>query len=524
MITRVPWISLLVAGLLLIGTGCARDDSAQLDNLMENLFAAASDAELAESMDALLAANPDPLVVAERLRTGPRSFPVQEPGWQVHEMACRDGNSRYFHVFIPDSYDPATPHPLLVSLHGSVMQAGYTIEQFLFRRVMWEAVAQRDGFIVLMPHGDRDAPWWSEASRQNTRDMLHWVKRTCNINENRVYLAGFSNGAAGAFWMAFHDPTPWAAFIPIYGAVSSAENGPYQCYPSNLNQRPVCASNGTSETYVRSAASLIAQLQAKGVSVFWALHPTAHNLIHAMAYERDRSSELMSVVERDPSRSTIAWKTAHEATGRCDWIEILSIHDDGSPTRVEDLNLSWESEAVHFGVGIEYRGTEEGFVVSGVEPGTIARTLGIKSGDKLVRIDNRSVRTQQEVSTAMETKRMGDPIEVEVRRGEEHLVLQGVLPEYPLVFRRELPTAAVYAHVDGNSIEIETQHVLALRILLSDRMFDLAQPIRVVCNGQSMYAEAVVPDLSFLLAQWAYDVDRQAVYVAAVEISPMPPN
>ena len=503
---------------ILLASSCARNNSLDLNQLVADLLSSDTEEDLQTALQALEESQADPLEVARLLRSGPNEFPDSTPGWQVHEMQCQDGKTRNFHVFIPDSYDPSRPHPLLISLHGSVMQAGYTIEQFLFRRVMWEEVAQRDGFIILMPHGDRDAPWWSEASRQNTRDMLRWAKRACNIDENRVFLAGFSDGAAGTYWMAFHDPTPWAGFIPIYGAVTSPERGPYQCYPSNLNQRMVLASNGAAESYIRTAASLINQLQAQGISISWTLHPTEHNLVQAMAYERDRSSEFIAAATRDPHRSIIAWKTAHIETGRCDWIEVTDIRVLDQPNRVADLNLSWESEAVQFGVGIEFRGADEGFVVSGVEPGTIARELGIKNGDKLVRIDQMPVRTQMEVSIAMEAKTMGDPIEVEVLRGEENLVFQGVLPEYPPAYRRDLPTAAVFAKADGNTVEIETQNVGQLKVYVSDSMFDLTQPIQVVCNGETRFLNRIEPSLNTVLSQWIKDWDRATVFVAEIVI------
>ncbi len=500
-------------------TSCLHAPVDNLPQLMADLFDSQEDASVQSAIAAIVAAQPNPEQVAQALRVGPTEFADVEPGWHVFEFACRDGITRNVHLYIPSTYDPATAHTLLVSLHGAVDYTAYTVDEFISRYAMWESVAQRDGFIVLMPHGDRDATWWSENGRQYLHDLLYWVKALCRIDDNKVFLAGFSDGASGAYWMAFHDSTAWAGFIPIYGSISVPERGPYACYPDNLRSRPILACNGMGESYAPIETAWISQLRSYGLPIQWVLHQTEHNLAQTMPYERNRSATFIADTSRDPFSTTLEWRTSDTRTGRCDWISIDAITPDQTESRWEDINLGWEYEVTHFGAGLQYQGVARGFEVVGVEPGSIAQSFGLKLGDKLLFLDGEAVVTNADVAEVMSYQQPGETLTAEILREGARLELQCVLPEVPMIYRRDIPTAAVRAQVSGNVIRLETQRVDALRIFVSRVAFDLSQPICVIVNGQEMFHAKVLPNLAFMLDQWSRDRDREIVYEGVIEIS-----
>ena len=51
--------------------------------------------------------------------------------------------------------------------------------------------------IYVMPASWKDAPWWNTSQVENMRAIVDTVKRTYNVDENRVVLAGVSDGATG---------------------------------------------------------------------------------------------------------------------------------------------------------------------------------------------------------------------------------------------------------------------------------------------------------------------------------------
>lgn len=147
-------------------------------------------------------------------------------GWTIYEFAGPDGRTRHYHVYVPTHYDPAKPYTLLLDLHGAVSALPQPTEYLVERRRLWEAEAEEYGWILVVPHGDRYASWFSEDGRANISGELHLVKHLYNIDENKVLVSGFSDGGSGAFWQAFRDPTPWAAMISFHGHPAIGGYGP----------------------------------------------------------------------------------------------------------------------------------------------------------------------------------------------------------------------------------------------------------------------------------------------------------
>ena len=57
-----------------------------------------------------------------------------------------------------------------------------------------------------------DAPWWSDAQLENLRSILDHLKRTYNVDENRVVVSGVSDGGTGAYYFAMRERRRSPAF------------------------------------------------------------------------------------------------------------------------------------------------------------------------------------------------------------------------------------------------------------------------------------------------------------------------
>ena len=102
--------------------------------------------------------------------------------------------------------------------------------------------------IYILPTGWRDAPWWNDVQVENVEAILDSVKRTYNVNENRVVLSGVSDGATGLYYMAMRDTTPFASFLPLNGYLmvlsSAALDIRTELFPNNLLNKPFFIVNG----------------------------------------------------------------------------------------------------------------------------------------------------------------------------------------------------------------------------------------------------------------------------------------
>jgi putative serine protease PepD len=74
-------------------------------------------------------------------------------------------------------------------------------------------------------------------------------------------------------------------------------------------------------------------------------------------------------------------------------------------------------ERAYLGLSSGERPATPGAVVGTVNPGAPAAEAGIRTGDLIVKFDGKAIRTPSELSLAVLTKRPGDKVEVELKRG-----------------------------------------------------------------------------------------------------------
>ena len=137
-----------------------------------------------------------------------------------------------YKVFVPDSYRPGTPTPLIVALHAF----GVTPEEFLRYPGLTELANQR-GYIVVAPSGFADHSWYGargpgkassfdpsefpntgELGEKDFWQVLQRVRADYTINPKRMYLLGHSMGGSGTWYHAIKHPELWAAIAPIAAA------------------------------------------------------------------------------------------------------------------------------------------------------------------------------------------------------------------------------------------------------------------------------------------------------------------
>jgi polyhydroxybutyrate depolymerase len=161
------------------------------------------------------------------------------------------GQVRKYLLYVPDSYDPSTPTPLVISLHGFAEWPAH------IRSITgWNDLADEHGLIVVYPSGTKFPKRWSTDSNSRRpedpllnvtfiADLIDALSLEYNIDQNRVYANGFSNGGGMAFLLACE----LADRIAAIGGVASADY--YQgeeCQPSR--PVPVIAFHGTEDNFV----------------------------------------------------------------------------------------------------------------------------------------------------------------------------------------------------------------------------------------------------------------------------------
>ena len=127
-----------------------------LDSAFTAYWAAETDQELACAIDAILATNAPVEQVRAKLRAG-RIYSGDVPtGRRLLSRQNRDGVEHAYVLHVPESYDPATPYPVRVYLHGGVMRPLRTDGEW------WpnNGGLARDDALVVFPASWVASTWW----------------------------------------------------------------------------------------------------------------------------------------------------------------------------------------------------------------------------------------------------------------------------------------------------------------------------------------------------------------------------
>lgn len=145
-----------------------------------------------------------------------------------------EGQARTYTLYVPTTYDPEKPAPLVITLHGRFGSGASTAAWIDMNRV-----AEENGFIALYPDGLNDYnPEYALDTGWNylygipgvrssetddaafLRDLIADLSVDLHIDQQRVYVMGISNGGFMVHALACNDPGQYAAFADVIGSAS----------------------------------------------------------------------------------------------------------------------------------------------------------------------------------------------------------------------------------------------------------------------------------------------------------------
>ena len=197
-----------------------------------------------------------------------RDYPVDVPRGTFKAHHKIEGYDAAFHymVDVPDEYDPKKKMDLHVYLHGGVKYSSTRISKEKMRRLKKQRV---DGAISVYPSASTGAKWWYENQSRNVVEIIKIIKESYNVNENRIFLHGLSDGGGGVYYFASHLPTPFAGFIALIGSphvLRPKHNVFGKTFPANFVNKPIFAVNAQEDEFFpyRSVERLFESLNKAG--------------------------------------------------------------------------------------------------------------------------------------------------------------------------------------------------------------------------------------------------------------------
>lgn len=340
--------------------------------LVNQFWSTTDNGQNAEIQSQLISSSSDVSTLYQLLKTGPTYRSDVPTGQQESIRIAADGTRFPFIFLVPDDYDPTHRYPVEFMLHGGVSRPEWEPGGGWWRRG-FDSLKQTDR-IVVVPASWVDAFWWHENQAENLPAILNTLKASYNIDEDRVTLTGVSDGGTGAYFFAFKQPTPWAAFLPYIGHPGVLRNqqsgGGYRLYFENLMSKPLYIVNGENDRLypASSVAPFIEILAEEGVDHIWKVIPEGGHNTNWLPDEAPMIEQFKQDNPRNALPERVQWVADRtDKFNRNLWVQIdsmsqtpglLEVNRNGNEFRVlargvSEFTLLLNPEEVNFSQAIQ---------------------------------------------------------------------------------------------------------------------------------------------------------------------------
>ena len=367
--------------------------------------------------------------------------------------------------------------------------------------------------------GNNDTAWWNLAGINNLKAQIRKLKSQYNIDDNKIYISGFSDGGSGAYHLALNAPDDFAAFYPLNGMISvGSAVTQIPVYLPNFKNRFVYAIN-TDEDGLYPAKNMRKFIELSLEANANMFYKEYWGFGHTFEYA---NKELPVIIEnmktkvRDIFPSDIYWETSMLKYGKCDWIQITSIDTTlSSKEWHKEYNVKIADERISFGFYNDREYEDYGTRISKIVPKSTSETMGLLENDIIIKMDGVEAENIGNLIELRSKKKRGDKFALTVLRTDKEIHLAGQFPEiaYYDAFNYTKPSGSVNAIYYGNHFNIKTSRVSQIILYIHPQMLNLDIPVVVTINGKEEFNKIIEIDRRFMVENFKENYDRQALWV-----------
>lgn len=268
-----------------------------------------------------------------------------------------DGSPQPYGVEVPEGLSfgkGKKPVPMWIWLHGRGDTA--TDLHFVYGKLTSKKPGQFQpkGTIVIHPFG-RYCNGWKSAGETDVFEARDDAKARFNVDENRIALAGFSMGGAGAWHMGAHFADQWAC---VHAGAGFADVKRYQKltpdkypawyeqtlwgvydvpdYARNFFNVPLIVYSGENDTQRDAAAYMEGILKDEGLTIPHLIGPGMGHKYHPEVI-KEVQAKIEAAVEkgRDPMPKKVVLQTKSNRYNKMFWVTIGALKEQWKDGRIE---------------------------------------------------------------------------------------------------------------------------------------------------------------------------------------------
>ena len=389
-------------------------------------------------------------------------LPKQQQNYSI-AFKINDSTQTALLVHLPKNYHPEKKYPLLFFLHGAVRHNGLSDFQPIELNLggwnrYYTKYAEQNEVILVFPKGSSQYNWMTpDDGFFMIPEMLKLIKKGINVDDNKVFISGHSNGATGSFSYWMKQPTQFAGFYGfntypmIFTGGTFVENSKNRSfinfstdedyyYPPNANDDFTKLMNGNNADYKEYR----------------------YNGFPHWFPEFDESEPAFKILfedliqrERNPFPKEISWEFDNENYGNIDWISDIKLDTLNSKT-------TWHKE------------------------------LNFKI-DKWLEFEDQEDEDEDNDNLIVK--------EVDVN-----------------AFKFPRKSGKIKAEYGNNVFRIETSNIASFSILISPEMVHLKKKVKIYINGKLHFNEKIKYNQEFMLQNFEDKKDREQIWINYIKL------
>jgi len=268
-----------------------------------------------------------------------------------------DHTAQPYAIFLPEQYDGKTRFPLVLFLHGS--GTTHFGEGAVFERY-WD---DRTPYIKVRPKA-RYCGWYGPLAVRDVMDVIDDVCRHHAVDEDRIYLVGYSAGGFAAPVIAAEHPERFAGIVAIAGGMGRSRL-------DNMNNLPVLVVHGYNDPVVWFNANQgmsALRLRDVGAPVVSAVFPATG---HGVATAGYADQLLVHRRRRVPDSVSCLTDDENPAPARCYWVSLLTLIS-------ADHQAGVRADVVDVGGGYDVRVQTANVAACALDVGDVAKEKGAR--------------------------------------------------------------------------------------------------------------------------------------------------
>jgi hypothetical protein len=145
--------------------------------------------------------------------------PYKEKRKQNYSISFKinDSLKTAYYISLPKNYNPNKAYSVLVFLHGAIRHTKFseyeTNSNLKYWNRFYTKYAIKNDVILVFPKANKEYNWMtSDKGFFIVPAIVKQLKKAININDNKIFITGHSNGATGSFSYLIKQPTQFAGF------------------------------------------------------------------------------------------------------------------------------------------------------------------------------------------------------------------------------------------------------------------------------------------------------------------------